>query len=308
MALDPVSRAMLEALAATGMKPVQKSTVAEVRSSWKLTLPGFPVRAAAAMHETWETHIPLAGRFLPLRIYTATARSTRWVVYFHGGGWTMGSIEESDWWARRLAAALDANLVSVGYRLAPEHPYPAASEDADTALAWVAARAAGAPVVVVGDSAGGNIAAAVVQRRHRHHAIAGQVLICPVLDADLGRASYLEKANQNFLSTKAMRWFWDRYAPDQDARADAGLSPLRTASPEGLPRTVLLTAEHDVLKDEGAAYAAALRAAGVDVELREFSGQMHDFVVFPVDLPQAGAAMQFIRESLDVPDTRRSRS
>lgn len=298
MALDSASQAMLEAMAAAGMKSVHKSTVAEVRGSWRLQLPGFPIGPAIPMHSTWETHIPLAGRFLPLRIYTPTLSSTRWIIYFHGGGWTMGSIKESDWWVRRFAAALDATVVSVDYRLAPENPYPAALEDADAALAWVCSQAGSAPVIVAGDSAGGNIAASLVQRQHGLHAIAAQLLICPVLDADLNRASYLVKENQNFLSTKAMRWFWDQYAPTGQDRANANLSPLRNASLNGLPRAVLITAEHDVLKDEGAAYAAALKAAGVDVRLREFSGQMHDFVVFPMDLPQAAAAMNFIVESM----------
>jgi len=298
MALDSASQAMLAAMAAAGMKPVHKSTVAEVRAGWRLQLPGFPVGPAIPMHSTWETHIPVGGRFLPLRIYTPSVSSTRWIVYFHGGGWTMGSVKESDWWVRRLAAALDANVVSVDYRLAPEHPYPAALDDADAALDWVCAQADGAPVIVAGDSAGGNIAASLVQRQHRQHAIAAQLLICPVLDADLGRASYLVKGNQNFLSTKAMKWFWDHYAPTGHDRANVSLSPLRNASLDGLPKTVLITAEYDVLKDEGAAYAAALEAAGVDVHLREFPGQMHDFVVFPVDLPQAATAMNFIVESM----------
>ena len=210
----------------------------------------------------------------------------------------MGSINESDWWVRRLAAALDANVVSVDYRLAPENPYPAALEDADAALAWVSNQAYGAPVIVAGDSAGGNIAASLVQRQHAHHAIATQLLICPVLDADLSRASYVVKENQNFLSTKAMSWFWDQYVPLGQDRANANLSPLRNASLVGLPKTILITAEHDVLKDEGAAYAAALEAAGVNVRLKEFSGQMHDFVVFPMDLPKAAAAMDFIVKSM----------
>jgi acetyl esterase len=302
MALDATSQAMLGAMAAAGMKPVHKSTVAEVRAGWHLQLPGFPVGPAIPMHHTWETHIASSGRFLPLRIYKPTVSSARWIVYFHGGGWTMGSIRESDWWTRRLASALGANVVSVDYRLAPENPYPAALEDADAALAWVCRQAGGAPVIVAGDSAGGNIAASLVQRQHRHHAIAAQLLICPVLDADLGRASYLVKENQNFLSTKAMRWFWDQYAPIERDRANISLSPLRSASLVGLPKTVLITAEYDVLKDEGAAYAAALQAAGVDVHLREFPGQMHDFVCLPVDLPQAATALHFIVQSILAPE------
>ena len=218
MTLDSTSQAMLEAMASLGMKPVHKSTLAEVRDGWRLQLPGFPIGPAFPMHSTWETHLPLTGRFLPLRIYTPTVWSTRWMVYFHGGGWTMGSVKESDWWVRRLAAALDANVVSVNYRLAPEHPYPAALEDADAALAWVCSQAGDAPVIVAGDSAGGNIAASLVQRQHGHCAIAAQLLICPVLDADLGRASYLVKENQNFLSTKAMQWFWDQYVPMPTSR------------------------------------------------------------------------------------------
>ena len=298
MALDFESQALMAAMAEAGMKPVHKSTVAEARDGWRLQLPGFPIGPAIPMHSTWETHVPLTDRFLPLRVYKPTAASVKWVVYFHGGGWTMGSIKESDWWVRRLAAALDANVVSVDYRLAPENPYPAALEDAEAALAWVSSQASSAPVIVAGDSAGGNIAASLVQRQHRRHAIAAQLLICPVLDADLGRASYLVKENQNFLSTKAMQWFWNQYAPTGHDRAHASLSPLRNAALDGIPKTILITAEYDVLKDEGVAYAAVLRAAGVDVLLKEFPGQMHDFVVLPIDLPQAAAAVDFIVSSM----------
>lgn len=240
--------------------------------------PRGPIPAAAHLHADG-IECPL-GRLLPRRRLD------------HGFD------QESDAWVRRLAAALDANVVSVDYRLAPEHPCPAALADAEAALAWVSTQAGGAPVIVAGDSAGGNIAASLVQRRHGQHAIAAQLLICPVLDADLGRASYLVKENQNFLSTKAMKWFWDHYAPSGHDRTSAHLSPLRQASLQGLPKTVLITAEYDVLKDEGNAYAAALEAAGVEVHLREFAGQVHDFVVLPVGLPQASVAMAFIVESL----------
>jgi len=227
-------------------------------------------------------------------------------VYYHGGGWVIGGIEGYDALARTLAGSLQAAVVNVDYRLAPEHRYPAAADDAWTALQWASGRIAeiaGGPVplVVMGDSAGGNLAA-VVARKARDHGgprLAAQVLIYPVTDADVNNASYADPANQLMLTRASMIWFWDHYAPDRARRREPDASPLLAADLSGLPPAIVATAEHDVLRDEGEAYAAALLAAGVPVEHRRFDGQMHGFFTMIGLLPGSAAAIAYVTEQLD---------
>ena len=172
----------------------------------------------------------------PVRILSPENEARAVIVYYHGGGWVMGSLDEFDTLARKLVNATDAAVVLVDYRLAPEHPYPAAVEDAWAALKWVdrhVERIAGTavPLIVAGDSAGGNLAAVVSQRAKREGgpAISQQVLIYPVTDADLDTDSYLDEANQLMVSRDSMSWFWDHYVPDVATRANP--TPLRYAQP-----------------------------------------------------------------------------
>jgi acetyl esterase len=173
----------------------------------------------------------------------------------------------------------------VDYRLAPEHRYPTAVDDCYAGLEWVAARLADitgrpdAPLIVAGDSAGGNLSAVMAMRARDRSGppIALQVLVYPVTDADLSRSSYVDDENQLLLTTDAMVWFWDHYVPDAARRREPDASPLHAEDLTGLPPAVVLTAEHDVLRDEGEAYAERLRAAGVPVDLRRHAGQMHGF-------------------------------
>ncbi len=175
-------------------------------------------------------------------------------------------------------------MVLVDYRLAPEYRYPTAADDAYAALNWTADRVqdiAGAqvPLIVAGDSAGGNLAAVTTLRARdrKGPAIAMQVLIYPVTDSDVNTASYTSSENQLMLNRDSMIWFWDHYAPDPATRTHPDASPLRADSLAGLPPAVVLTAEYDPLRDEGEAYAARLKEAGVPVELKRHAGQMHGF-------------------------------
>jgi acetyl esterase len=197
----------------------------------------------------------------------------------------MGSIDHFDVMARKLAERTSCAIVLVDYRLAPEHRYPVAVDDCWAGLQWAAAHLgeiAGrpdAPLIVAGDSAGGNLAA-VVARRARDEGgppLALQVLIYPVTDADLDRPSYVDPENQLLLTRASMVWFWDHYLPDAARRAEPDASPLRAPNLEGLPPAVILTAEHDVLRDEGEAYAARLQEAGVPVDVQRHEGQTHGF-------------------------------
>ncbi|WP_344782432.1 alpha/beta hydrolase [Microbacterium kribbense] len=220
------------------------------------------------------------------------------LVFYHGGGWVLGEIAGFDGTARRLAAATGCEVVMVEYRLAPEHPYPAAVGDAWHALLAVRDSRPQQRIVVVGDSAGGNLAAVMALRAKAAGVdLACQVLIYPVVDTDFDRASYRCPQNQLLLDAATMRWFWDQYVPDETRRRHPDASPLRAADHRGLAPAIVVTADNDVLADEGEAYVTALRTAGVRVTHRRFEGQMHGFIGMP-RLPGSAAAFAFIGDSL----------
>jgi acetyl esterase len=205
------------------------------------------------------------------------------IVYLHGGGWVVGSIESHDPLCRALAARTPAVVVSVDYRLAPEHPFPAAVDDAWTATRWVAEHASElgadpAAVVVAGDSAGGNLAAVVaIRARGRRPALALQVLIYPVTDQDLDSPGYERFGVALNLTRAKMEWYWRQYAADAEAtHTDA--SPLRAPALSGVAPALVQTAEHDPLCYEAAEYARRLQDAGVPVTLTCYDGQIHGFV------------------------------
>ncbi len=230
---------------------------------------------------------------IPVRIYTPTggaATARPLVMYIHGGGWTIGSAADYDTFTRVLAAETGAVVVSVDYRLAPEHPHPAAVDDCWTALQWcvVYADALGADaskVAVAGDSAGGNLSAVMAQMAAQRSGppLAFQALIYPVVDCDLDRASYLENGTGYFLERDSMRYFFASYCRGEIDPSQPSVSPLRTdaladLARSGLAPALVITAEFDPLRDEGNAYAAALRDAGVTVEATQYDGMIHGFV------------------------------
>jgi acetyl esterase len=220
------------------------------------------------------------------------------LVYLHGGGWVIGTLDSYDATCRELAQGAGCVVVSVDYRLAPEHRYPAAPEDCYAAVQWVAANAAslGADakrLAVGGDSAGGNLSAVVSQmaRDRGGPAIRFQLLIYPVTDADFTRRSYVDNAEGYLLTTASMRWFWDHYVPEQAKRAEPYASPLRAADLSGLPPAWVCTAEFDPLRDEGEAYAKRLQQAGVSTTLTRFDGLIHGFVSMGLVAPKAQAGV-----------------
>jgi acetyl esterase len=218
------------------------------------------------------------------------------VVYLHGGGWVVGDLELNDGWCRWFVQKSGVPVVSVDYRLAPEHPFPAPLEDCLTATSWVAAHAVELGcdpdrVAVMGTSAGGNLAAAVALRaREAGLRLAAQVLVYPVLDSSCATPSYAEHARGYFLERDQMRWYWDQYTVDTAARESPLASPSRAQDLGGLPYTVLVTAELDPLRDEGADYARRLSEAGVRVDYRCFAGQLHGFVVNRAAFSEADVA------------------
>ncbi|MET0819952.1 MAG: alpha/beta hydrolase [Aeromicrobium sp.] len=251
-----------------------------------------------------------------IRVLVPDAAARSVVAYFHGGGWVVGDIDGFDTLGRILANDTHSVVVLVEYRKAPESRYPAAVEDAWQALQWVdehVSEIAGRPVplIVAGDSAGGNLAT-VVARRARDAggpAVSQQVLVYPVTDADLDSSTYLDPENQLMLDRHGMIWFWDHYI-DVSRRGEPDASPLR-ADLAGLPPAVVLTAEHDVLRGEGEAYAEALHAAGVPVSSRRFEGQMHGFFSMVNILPGSAEALKYVAEAisthLDTLDDKGSR-
>jgi acetyl esterase len=237
---------------------------------------------------------------IPARLYPAPGgKPVATLVYLHGGGWVTGDLEYSDALCRHLAADVGCTVLSVEYRLAPEHPFPAPLDDAWAALRWAADElAGGTPLVVAGDSAGGALAAACALRARDDGgpALAAQLLVYPVLDADLDRPSYLGEVAG--MGRAEMAWFWEHYCPDPAVRAEAPAAPLRAADLSGLPPTVLLVADLDPLRDEGLAYAERLAAAGVPLRLHHTPGLVHGFLRFTTRVDAAAAVVPALTADL----------
>jgi acetyl esterase len=210
------------------------------------------------------------------------------ILYTHGAGWVFGNAHTHDRLIRELTHGTRAALVFPNYSLSPEAHYPTAIEEIYAVLAWIANDGAAhgldaSRIAVAGDSVGGNMTAAItlMAKQRSGPELAAQVLFYPVTDADFDTNSYHQFAEGYFLRRDAMQWFWDQYTTDERQRADILASPLR-ATPEqlsGLPRTLVITGEADVLRDEGEAYARKLRSAGVDVTAVRYEGIIHDFVM-----------------------------
>jgi acetyl esterase len=240
--------------------------------------------------------VPGPGGPIPVRIYRPPAATGAALVYFHGGGWVLGSIATAHAVCATLAQGSGCTVVSVDYRLAPEHPFPAAVDDAWAATAWVLEHGdelgARGPVAVGGDSAGGNLAAVVARRaRDAGLPLALQLLVYPVTDADLGTASYRDNATGYWLTRDAMQWFWEQYVPAGD-RYHPDASPLRADDVAGVAPALVITAEYDPLRDEGEAYAARLSDAGVAVTLSRYDGLIHAFFRLPAVIDRAHDALQ----------------
>ena len=280
-AMHPYYRAIVEAYAAAGRPYFHQGSAPQAREMMRASLAaapppvGLPELASVTDETVAGPHGPIT-----IRRYRPRGEVAGVCVYLHAGGWVIGDIDMSDATCRRLAAGAGCELVSVEYRLAPEHPYPAPLDDASAVLEWAAAQSPG-PVVLVGESAGGNLAAACAIRARDTGgpAIAGQFLAYPVTDHDLETGSYRQVGGRNWLlSTADMKWFWDHYCPDGVDRGDPRISPLRVADAAGLPPSLIYVAELDPLRDEGLAYAARLAKAGVPVKTRREAGMLHGYL------------------------------
>jgi acetyl esterase len=236
------------------------------------------------VHEVVNLTIAGPGGDLPVRLYRpASERPTPVLVYFFGGGWVLGTIDTADGVSRSLANSSGALVVVPGYRLAPEHPFPAAVEDCYAAVRWVAGHADEigadpARLAVGGDSAGGNLAAGVALRaRADGPALAGQILVYPNTD-QLADDESMRAADDPFLFNRySVAWYRQHYLASPGDAANPLASPLRADSLAGLPPALIITAEHDPLRDQGEAYARRLADEGVQVELSRYPGMAHGF-------------------------------
>jgi acetyl esterase len=286
--LDPDAQRVCELIVAVGRPPFETLTPAEARAAYlgsRQILQPDPEPVA----EVKELRAPGPAGPVPLRLYRGQDASSDKpqpaLVFFHGGGWVIGDLESHDQACRALANATPCIVVAVDYRLAPEHKFPAAVDDAIAATGWIAGNAAAlgidpARIAVGGDSAGGNLAAVVsLDARDRGGPpLAFQLLIYPCADMALDHPSHLRHAHQLPLTRATMQWFVRHYLRGAEDEGDWRASPLRARDFGRLPPALVVTAGFDPLCDEGGAYAQALSRAGVPVAHERFGGQIHGFL------------------------------
>jgi acetyl esterase len=257
--------------------------------------PRYPAPVASVQDRS----IPTAAVDIPVRLYAPTTPGP-WplIVYYHGGGYVLGDLDISDGICRALAAGVGALVVSVDYRLAPEHPYPAPNDDAWAALQWAAANAAElgadpARIAVAGDSAGANLAAsATLRARDAGLRLTAQLLLYPSPDyPDITLPSYRAYGDISMLKADDALWFWEQYLPAGAGGYGADAMPTRAASHAGLPAAFVSLAECDGSHDTGQAYADALIAAGVPTEVRRLEGMPHGFYAFLAAIPAVRRSM-----------------
>ncbi|MEV6976297.1 alpha/beta hydrolase fold domain-containing protein [Kitasatospora sp. NPDC093806] len=313
MPLHPQAQALRDRRASAGTPPLYELTLAEARAADLAD-----IRAAAGTPEpvaaVEEHRLPGPDGELTLRLYRPAdpilpGRRLPVLLYLFGGGWTLGSPDTSDAICRALTNAVGCATASVGYRLAPEHPFPAAVHDCHAAARWLAANAEALGLdpdrlAVGGDSAGGNLAAALtlLARDHGGPALRHQLLVYPNTDHGADTPSLREHDDPALFNRRSVAWYWGHYLADPADGAHPHASPLRVPDLSGLPPATVVTAEYDPLRDEGERYAEALRAAGVPVETRRYAGMPHGFFAMTGTLDDAAAAQAYaaarLREAL----------
>lgn len=299
MPLDPTVEGLLQQMAEAGGQPLNEMSPGAAREMY---------RAMGAAYSRPDVHAVedrLAAN-VPVRIYRPSAATDLpALVYFHGGGWVIGDLETHDNVCRNLTNAAGCVVIATDYRLAPEHPWPAALDDCLAVTTWAADHAAelgidANRIAVGGDSAGGNLAACVClkARDEAGPAIAHQLLIYPVTDSSLDTASYRDNAEGYMLTRAGMEWFFGHYVPNEQDRDNPMVAPLRAGNYAALPPATVITAEFDPLRDEGEAFAAKLDAAGVPTASRRFDGMIHGFFGMTDLIEGARAANTFAAERL----------
>ncbi|WP_409305511.1 alpha/beta hydrolase [Peribacillus sp. SCS-155] len=313
MALDPQAKFILEQMEAAGAPPMSTLSPEEARLTTDFSaLAGEPEEVGKVENR----NIPGPAGEIPVRIYTPKGEGPfPALVFYHGGGWVIGDLDTVDVPCRLLVNRANCVVVSVDYRLAPEHKFPAAAEDSYAAAKWVVENAASIQVLpdqvaVGGDSAGGNLAAvtALMARDKGEISLAYQMLIYPVTNHSYATESYTENADGYLLTKDSMVWFWNHYLNDEEDGKNPYASPLQAKDLSGLPPALVLTAGYDPLRDEGEAYAERLKEAGVPVETARYDGMIHGFFWMPgvldqgrISIEQAASALKKVFESSVAP-------
>jgi acetyl esterase len=311
MPVDAKLQAILDSGKALGLKPLELQTPAEARAERAEMIARFVPMPEYAGVSVEQRSIPAAGREIAMRVYRAKHTETGEaqgalpvVVFFHGGGFVMGTLDTHEPYCRALATEAGAIVISVDYRLAPENKFPAGVEDSLAATEWVLAHAGGLGgnerrVFVAGDSAGATMATVVsllLRDRGEAGRIAGQILLYPVAGyCDPPTVSYVEMATGYGLTRKGMEWLWGQYLKDASDAKDFRAAPLMAKSLAGLPRAFVVTAEYDVLRDEGQAYARRMEAEGVDVTHVFAAGMNHGFAASANEFPFLPQAKELLR-------------
>jgi len=303
--LDRVNQALLDELAANGGPPIYTLTPEQARSQLLRTQSAFN-ESDAIVKDCTVNSGELALRLRTIRPRSISGRPPV-VMYFHGAGWVMGDSTTHDRLERQLATGAGATLVFVEYDRAPEHRYPAAIEEAYAATCYVCEHEDELEVdatrlAVAGDSVGGNMAivVALLAKQRSGPRITSQLLFYPVTNADFETASYKQFSEGPWLTRAAMQWFWDQYLPDKSLRKDPTASPLMASLDQlrGLPRALIITAENDVLRDEGEEYGRRLTQAGVEVVTTRYNATIHDFVMLNA-LADAAPTRAAIAQGID---------
>ena len=285
MPLDPQVQTLMDQMAALNAPPIYTLTPELVRMGIKMQLANDtnePESVAQVVNRT----IPGPVSEIPVRIYTPTGSGPfPALVFFHGGGWVICDLDTHDSLCRSLCNAANCVVVSVDYRLAPEHKFPAAPEDCYAATLWVAGHATEintnpGKIAIGGDSAGGNLTAVVAQmvRDNGGPSLALQLLIYPATDFTFDGPSIHENGQDYFLTIDDMNWFMNHYLNSDADKKNPLASPLQSANLRGLPPALVITGEYDPLRDEGETYGKRLKEAGVPVTISRYNGVIHGFL------------------------------
>ncbi|MBS0241734.1 MAG: alpha/beta hydrolase [Proteobacteria bacterium] len=308
MQLDADSQAFLALIKSLGRPAINALPPAQAKEMYRrgrlATQPDLPQVDRVKEYDVPGPHGPV-----PVRVYrgagTADMGAIPLHVYYHGGGWVLGDLDSHDWVCRRIANEVKCAVVSVDYRMAPEHVFPAAFDDSLAALKWAVANAGpmkfdAARVTVGGDSAGGNLAAAmaIACRDGMGPKLAGQILVYPAVDLAMTGDYYGRFTKDLILTDETMIWFIDLYIPKAEQRKDWRASPLLASSLKGLPPALVVLAGFDPLYAEGEIYAQKLEAAGTKVKVTRYAGQLHGFLSNGKLLPKANDAINDIATAL----------
>jgi acetyl esterase len=307
MILDPLIQKMVDELADEGVPPVYTLTPDQARDGLLRMQSGSFLKPSSQISDL---KVDFAGQALRLRIIRPIDRADNLlpvILYFHGGGWVLGDATTHDRLVRELAVGAEAAVVFVDYDRAPEHRYPVAIEQAYAAICYVAGNSDALHVdatrmAIAGDSAGGNIAtvACLMAKQRSHLRISAQLLFYPVTSAGFDSESFKQFEKGPWLTKAATQWFWDQYLPDVTRRTEPWASPLLAPKEQlaGLPRTLIITSENDVLRDQGEEYGRKLMMSGAKVVTTRYIGTIHDFAMLN-QLADAAPTRAAIAQAID---------